>query len=107
MTTCRECGEAIQFLPHPKTGKSTPYDDPLPPPPNHYQSKAHIDATRKNGAKPRKGQASGPPDQVGEAGKLLRDMNYTKAEAAEMLKDIPEAAPEAMVLAALTRMGAE
>lgn len=56
MTECRDCLEPIQFLPHPKTGKLTPYDDPLPAPPNHYQSKAHRDATKesRNGRKPAK-----------------------------------------------------
>ncbi len=107
MPECRDCQEPIQFLPHPKTGKTTPYDDPLPPPPNHYQSRIHIDAMReKNGAKPkrvRRAVAGGSPATPAEA--LLRDMRYTKDEALAMLEGIPEAAPEDMVLAALTRMG--
>jgi hypothetical protein len=96
-------------LPHPKTGKSTPYDDPLPPPPNHYQSKAHRDAKKasQNSQKPAKARRQSAksrdgPATVAEA--MLYDMGYK--DYTDMLRDIPEAAPEDMVLAAITKMGA-
>ncbi len=69
----------------------------------------HFAVCPKNGAKPKKAKPGHAKtvarDAVAESAKLLRDMNYTKAEAADMLKDIPEAAPEDMVLAAITKMG--
>ena len=61
---------------------------------------------KKNGAKPKRA-ARAAPDAIAESAKLLRDMNYTKAEAEAMLKDIPEAEPEDMVLAAITKKGAD
>jgi hypothetical protein len=102
--TCRDCAAPIQFLPHPKTGKATPYDDPLPPPPNHYMSRAHIAATRKNGAKPGHTKTAAS-DAFTESAKMLKEMGFKNAES--LLSDIPEAAPEDMVLAALTKMGEE
>lgn len=59
----------------------------------------------KNGQKPAKKAKRAPaPDSPAE--EMLREMGYKReGEAADMLKDIPEAAPEAMVLAAITKMG--
>lgn len=110
MTKCRDCKEPIQFLPHPKTGKDTPYDDPLPPPPNHYQSKAHRDAKKEsqNGQKPAKVAKSAkdsPERELAVAG--LMALRYKVTEAKEMLKDVPEGEPDVMVRAALKRKGAE
>lgn len=87
MTTCRDCGAPIQFLPHPKTGKATPYDDPLPPPPNHYQSRAHIAATRKNGAKPKKAPAVDPV--VALVVGWLRSDGYRKDDAESWVAAVP------------------
>jgi hypothetical protein len=97
---CRDCGESIQFL----DGDKRPYDLT---PRIHYANKIHIAAVRKNGAPTRRQSRKSGDSPAPYAAKLLRDMNYTKAEAADMLKDIPEGAPEDMVLAALTKMGAD
>ena len=101
---CRACEEEIQLLPNEK-GKLAPHDFVYR---SHYSNPRHIAAVRKNGAKPKRGQVSRPPEQVVEAAKLLREMGYKReGEAEEMLRDVPEGPPEAMVPAAITKMGAE
>ncbi len=109
MTKCRDCGQPIQFL----DGDKRPYDLT---PRIHYANPIHKawakenSPAKKNGAKPKKAKPGHTKTvargAVAEAAKLLKDMRYTEGEAADMLKDIPEAEPEAMVLAALTKMGA-
>jgi hypothetical protein len=98
--TCRDCGEPIQFL----DGDKRPYDLT---PRIHYANKIHIAAVRKNGAKPKKVKAPAASSERELALAGLMALRYKVTEAREMLEDIPEGEPEAMVLAALTKLGAE
>jgi hypothetical protein len=97
--TCGDCGlaEDLEWNTT-KAGKS--YLVQVRRIPHHV-----ICPAKKNGAKPKKAKAV-VTNAVAKSAKLLRDMQYTAAEAQAMLKDIPEAEPEDMVLAALTKMGA-
>lgn len=114
MPECRECGEPIQFLPHPKTGKVTPYDDPLPPPPNHYQSKAHRDAVKasQNGQKPAKVAKSAKPTEAETTViETLMGQAHGMKKKAEAERLVAAAGPaedaDALYLAVLAQLNAE
>jgi hypothetical protein len=103
---CRDCGRA-EDLEWGKTKAGKPILMQRRLVPHFALCPAHIAAVRKNGAPARRQSRKSGDSPAPYAAKLLRDMNYTKAEAADMLRDVPEGEPEAMVLAALTRMGAD
>jgi hypothetical protein len=119
-------------LPHPKTGKPTPYDDPLPPPPNHYQSKAHRDAKKEseNGQKPapprrqsrKSGDSPATNPAIREAQVGLMNQGWKSRQVQGMLVELPAELLEtadaetlilevfkrrAAELAAITKMGEE
>ncbi len=101
---CRDCGEPIQFL----EGDRRPYDLT---PRVHYANPVHIAAKRQGKAPSAAQNGSRGPSVPGKpafkvALELLIDMQYKKAEAKELLRDIPEGEPTDMVLAALKRKGA-
>ena len=96
---CRDCGEPIQFL----EGDKRPYDFVFRV---HYANPIHQEATRKNGRKP-VARVAKPTEAHELAVAGLMALRYKVTEARDMLKDIPEGEPDAMVLAALQRMGEE
>jgi hypothetical protein len=103
-SNCRDCGEPIQFL----DGDKRPYDLT---PRIHYANPAHIAVTRKAEGRALVRSVVAKSAKPSEARELavagLMALRYKVAEARDMLKDIPEGPPETMVLAALTKMGAE
>ncbi len=107
MTECRDCHLKNLEWGKTKDGKPMLYEVRRIP---HFAvckaktRQGKVPGAAKNGS--RGPSVPGKPGFKGALG-LLIDMNYKRAEAKELLRDIPEGPAETMVLAALKRKGEE